>query len=281
MEPWVAQMQNKITQIEKFINTMFQPVVDSIQYSRDMNTPIMFDSGSFGESLVCLIFGSKGSGTQGGASFDDSHGREVKTLFKLGQSKQCTACSWKNSFFSDTCHNCGGEHFKHANDTRAGISCGSHFRYYEQLGDYIIIEIAPDIEDHVCRSAKLTGWIIKKDNIFFNSMLETQHSKGADNKNLLTSSVEFGMSAPSMFVEVQIDFSKTIESKVLHFNPQYDTLYVSLVPRNLFKRQYREFQPLITDTHYCPVSNPLNIRAVVGTQGKERGKVNRKNIQRR
>ena len=275
-----AQMKNKITQIEQFINTMFQPVVDSIKYSRDMNTPIMFDSGSFGESLVCLVFDSKGSGTQGGASFDDSHGREVKTLFKLGQSKQCIACNWKNSFFSETCHDCGGKNFKHANDTRAGISCGSHFRYYDELGDYIIIEFTPDIEDHTCRSATLRGWIIKKDNQFFNSMLQTQKEAGADNKNLLTSSVEFAMSAPSKFIEVKIDFSKTVKSTVSHFSPQYDVKNVSLVPRTRFVRQYRKFQDLITDSQYNPVYNSLDILAIAGTQGKKRGIVSRKNIQK-
>ena len=278
-EPLGAQM-SKYRPIESYIDTFFRTVHDSIVLSQNKNFPIIFDSGAFGEGLVCLIFGANGSGTSGGASFDSDAGDEVKTLFKF-QATECKHCGWKNSFFTKKCHSCGAENFKYANDTRAGISCSSHFKYYKDLRAYYIIEIIPDTEHHSCRSASIIGWIIQKDQPFFNSMLKIQHEKGADNKNLLTTSVEFSLCAPSKFLEVHVDFSKGATSKVLRLSDKYDILTVPKVKTSAFKRQYRDLQEQILGSHYDPVANPLRIRARPGNQGKPRGIVTRKNIQPR
>ena len=271
-------MKNKI---ETYINLFFQPVASSVRYAIDYNMPIQFDSGSFGEGLICISQNTKGSGTQGGASFDTSAGDEVKTLFFF-QSKECTkeGCKYKNSFFTKNCNKCGHTGFKYAKDTRAGIACDSHFDYFKDLRNYYIIEIKPTSYDPSCREAKIIGWIIKKDNTFFNSLLKVQKNNGTCHKNLLTSSVEFKMCAPSKFLEAKVDFSDSVKSNVVLLNEDYNTNTVEHIKEDLWKRQYRKWRPH-AGQNYDPVINKLEIVAISGTHGKKRGNVVRKNKLRR
>jgi hypothetical protein len=88
-----------IQKIENYINKFLNPLFLSANYQKINNIPLIFDSGNFGEGLVCVMFDKKGSGTSGGCSFDTTDGDEVKTLCFF-QSKQCKDCEYKNGFFT-------------------------------------------------------------------------------------------------------------------------------------------------------------------------------------
>ena len=112
-------------------------------------------------------------------------------------------------------------------------------------------------------------------------MLLLQHKHGrAKNKNLLTSSIEFSLSAPCKFFEAKVDISKPMgnHSIIVH-DLKYNKNMVPLIHKEkFFSTKYREYIDLIPDTGYNSVINDLNIVAILGTQGKARGKTQRKNL---
>ena len=262
---------------DSFINFSPRRIERAVSY----NSPIIFDAGSFGETLASIIYNCIGCGTQGGGSFDLADGKEIKSINKF-QSKNCKDCKGKNSFFSKKCVHCGGEQFKYANDSRAGISTSSHFLYEEELGDYIIFQIVPDTYEYSCRSAKIYGYRIEKNNQWFRKMLLLQKEKGSNTKNLLTTSVEFYMSAPAKIFEASVDFSQEeILADVSFLNPEYNEGNVLPVPKELFTktRQYKQYFPLLEDIEYYDAcTNVFGFQPLVGSHGKERGEVLRKNL---
>ena len=260
--------------LKKYITIQFKTLKDNIEFSDKFNSPLCFCTSAFGETLTCILKNTKGSGTNGGGSFDTCTGDEVKTLMKL-QSKKCTNCGYKNTFFSSSCHSCGHESFEYATDTRAGIDSKSHFKYYNELDEYIIVEISPEVLNHNCRRFKLSVSKIKKDNKFFNSLLNVQKQSGTFNKNLLTTSVEYLMSCPCKMFTCVVDVEKDVKVENMLF---YGENEYEMVPKELFKRQYKEYQNKIKVKSYDPFKNELNIIAVKGNHGKKRGKTKRNNI---
>jgi hypothetical protein len=253
----------------------------SKQLAENLNIAPIVDIGQAGESLACALFQTKGSGTNGGMSFDTASGHEVKTVCKI-QSKSCKHCSCKNAFFTSVCHQCGGADFKYVDDSRAGISSKSHFRYKNELESYIIFDIVPENYSHDVKQINITGWIINKDNEFFNSMLRVQAESGSDSKNLLTTSVEFYLSAPSKFFEAKLDISSDTGNNTYKINSHcYDKAFVPIVERRLFNRNYKDLFVKIPKEGYNSVVNSLRVVARKGTHGKRRGNVSRKNLSQR
>jgi hypothetical protein len=118
----------------------------------------------------------------------------------------------------------------------------------------------------------LKAYRIDKNNKFFNGILEIQKEHGGNTKNLLTTSVEFGMSDPRLL------FSCEINSDGQVINDSFEKSGPIRVPKSIFKRQYKKYEDLIDEDGYDPHANPLNITACRGTQGKPRGKTQRTNI---
>lgn len=261
---------NKIDLI-KFIETSMKNLQSTIEFSSKYNSPINFDSASFGETLTCILLETMGAGTNGGGQFDTIAGDEVKTMLKC-QGKDCTSCKTKNTFFREKCHKCGKSDFKIPQDTRAGISVKEHFDYFPSLRDYVIVEISPKTLEATCREFTLNVYKIDKNNKFFNDMLKIQKDHGGNTKNLLTTSVEFGMSDPRLLFSCEINSSGQV------VNDSFEKQGSIRVPRSLFKRQYREYRDLIDENGYDPRANPLNIAPRRGTHGKLRGKTQRTNL---
>ena len=255
----------------RFIETSMKNLQSTIEFSAKYNSPINFDSGSFGETLSCILLNTKGAGTNGGGQFDTIAGDEVKTLFKC-QGKDCKSCGTKNTFFREECHHCGGSDFKIPQDTRAGISVREHFDYFSSLRNYVIVEIKPKTLEPTCREFFLSAYKIDKNNKFFNDMLSLQKEYGGNTKNLLTTSVEFGLSDPRQI------FSCEISSTGKVINASFGDPNPIKVPRSLFQRQYREYRDLIDEDGYDPHVNRLNITAQRGTHGKSRGVTKRTNL---
>tara|TARA_Y100000310_G_C20270571_1_gene617802 strand:- start:95 stop:556 length:462 start_codon:yes stop_codon:yes gene_type:complete len=150
----------------------------------------------------------------------------------------------------------------------------------------MIVEIIPTEQSASCRNAKIKMWRIKKDNPFFNSVLDVQREAGRNktHKNLLTSSVEFKMSCPSLCMEADVDFSDKwyLKSKVTTLNTKYEENTVGGIPPSEFKRQYKEYQlkaqRFTTDGLYDPIANKAGVIAKAGSHGKSRGNTKRSNV---
>lgn len=268
------------------MNNMINLILDEISRSfylakhlaQQLNIAPVLDIGQAGEALACALFQTKGSGTNGGISFDTASGHEVKTVCKI-QSKTCKHCGCKNAFFTSNCHKCGKSNFKYVSDSRAGISPKSHFKYIRELKSYIIFDITPESYDYDINKVNITGWIIDKNNKFFNSLLRIQKDTGSDTKNLLTTSVEFFLSSPSKFFEAKLDISSLNPNNSYKISSlTYDTSLVPVVERRLFARSYKDLFDKVSEQGYNSVDNPLRIVARKGTHGKRRGDVSRKNL---
>ena len=259
------------TDLIKFIEVSMKNLQSTIKFSSKYNSPINFDSGAFGETLACILLNTMGAGTNGGGQFDTISGDEVKTMFKC-QGKDCTSCETKNTFFREKCHKCGKRNFIIHQDTRAGISVKEHFDYFKSLRNYIIVELSPKTVEATCREFTLKAYRINKNNEFFNGILEIQKEHGANTKNLLTTSFEFGMSDPRLI------FSCEINSDGQVINDSFEESGPIRVPKSSFIRQYKEYKDLIDEDGYDPHANLLSITARRGTQGKSRGKTQRTNI---
>ena len=254
-----------------FIETSMKNLQSTIEFSAKYNSPINFDSGSFGETLACILLNTLGAGTNGGGQFDTIAGDEVKTLFKC-QGKDCKTCGVKNTFFRISCHKCGSKDFKIPQDTRAGISVKEHFDYFSSLRNYVIVEIKPKTLEPTCREFILSAYKIDKNNRFFNEMLRLQKEFGGNTKNLLTTSVEFAMSDPRHLFSCEIDSNGNV------IDPLFERPDPILVSKALFQRQYKQYRDLVSDDGYDPSTNRLNITARRGTHGKARGVTKRTNL---
>lgn len=268
----------KKQQIEEYIETSFLTIKNAIPYSEKYNTGITFDTGTFGEVLTCIIFDCYGSGTQGGASFDTSRGDEVKTLFFASQAKECNKCGFKCSFFMKSCVKCESSDFTYKKDTRAGIDSKTHFRYYSELNNYVIYAIEPESYHFDCRKFTIKGYLIKKDNKFFNEMLQIQKEYSAGHKNLLITSIEFDMSCPSLFLKASVTIEEIVKCEIQNISYTYEEQHVAQISKNKFKRNYKKYLPFINEERYNPIKNIINVEPAKGTHGKKRGTVRRKNL---
>ena len=259
------------TDLIRFIEVSMKNLHSTIEFASKYNSPINFDSASFGETLACILLDTKGAGTNGGGQFDTVTGDEVKTLFKC-QGKNCKSCGTKNTFFRKDCHSCGSTDFTIPQDTRAGISVKEHFDYFSSLRDYVIIELRPKSLDPDSREFVLAAYKIDKNNKFFNEMLRLQKEHGGNTKNLLTTSVEFFLSDPREL------FSCEISSDGEVLNANYADLSPIIIPQSLFQRQYKKYRDLVGAGGYDPSVNSLDIVALRGTQGKARGVTRRTNL---
>jgi hypothetical protein len=274
-----------IQKIENYINTFLNPLFLSANYQKINNIPLIFDSGNFGEGLVCVMFDKKGSGTSGGCSFDTTDGDEVKTLCFF-QSKQCKDCEYKNGFFVEKCFKCGSFNFKYANDTRASISCKAHYDYYNDINQYYFLDIKPSVNNFDCDGAIIKMYVVNKDNKFFNELLEVQRANGSDIKNILSSSIEFWLCCPSLVLEAQAIFlqeEQKVTTTIKFTNYKYDTKFVNTkLTKDCFKgnKNYKKYVDQIDENGYDPITNPLDIKPEKGTHGKSRGITKRQNYQK-
>lgn len=272
--------------IENYINMFLNPLFVSGQYQKSNNIPLNFDSGNFGEGLVCIAYDKKGSGSSGGYSFDTADGDEVKTLCFF-QSKKCKNCEYKNGFFVEKCFQCNNPEFTFVDDTRSGINSIAHYKYFDKIGNYYIVEIKPNEMNFNCISATIKIFIIDKSNMFFNELLEVQMKNSKNpSKNFFTDNAEFWLCSPSLSFHAVTQYSvkeKVATTTIKFINDVYDIQYVDRnLPSDLFKKaknkEYKKYVDQIDENGYDPISNPLNINAKKGTHGKDRGITKRNNL---
>lgn len=274
-----------LQEVENYINKFLNPLFLSAHYQKCSNIPLNFDSGNFGEGLICITYNKKGSGTSGGCSFDTANGDEIKTLCFF-QSKNCKNCKFKNGFFVEKCFQCNSLEFIFADDTRANINSNSHNKYLDKIGSYYIVEIKPNQIKFDCFSATIKVFIINKDNQFFNELLNVQRENGKVSKNLFTDNAEFWLCCPSLCLHAvaQHNIKEELTTTTIKFiNNVYDTEYVDRnLSKDLFKKtknkEYKKYVDQINENGYDPISNPLNIKAEKGTHGKDRGITKRHNL---
>ena len=263
--------------IERTLGYAFEEKM--LQYYAQYNTPILFDTGNFGETLTAMLFETLGAGTSGGCSFDTAAGHEVKTI-NFFQSIECTKCGFKCNFFTPKCYRCGGAEFSHPQDSRAGISCTSHRKYLDQLDSYVIFHLEPDAYDHSCRSATLTAYLIEKDNKFFNDLLALQEASGSAKSKNLTLNIEFDLCAPARVFEAHVHFGKTTQVDIIYATSVYNASEVRIIPREKFEKnsRYRKFASTVPEGHNPLENAKYGICAQKSIHGKKRGNVERTNI---
>ena len=233
-----------------------------------------FDSAKFGERVAFITEDTKGVASNGGCAFDCKDGTEAKALF-LGQTYMCPVCSSKNNYYSSKCTRCGSTERIDPNDTRWGIDCEAHVKYYGQIPNYVFSHIQPLNRDLDELKFRLRVFRVSASEPYFTSCLEYQHKHGSKpHKNFMPFGRDFYMSSPSRLIDCTITvYQSNVNVEYVYYNLD-NKLKCLNIPISKFTK--KELKQLTVKNGKVSVNEAVNVLGVKkSTHGKLRGQLNR------
>ncbi len=180
-----------------------------IKYYTQFNQPVKIIDDTLAEVIGAAINDTLCGGT-GGGGWDQCDNGESKNSSHV-QSKFCSGCDKKVTFFHEECPHCGSTNFKASSkqpknskktnprDGRWGISSKSHFKWFTELKEYRLSLVEPLSDDPTCREFRFTYWTISKDSLHLNAYAKAQLDSDKSNHiNFQPRKVDFYLSEPVM-----------------------------------------------------------------------------------
>lgn len=188
-------------------------VYDTIIHNSKYNISAFDDIQKYTQIISSILFDTI-LNAKSGYGFDTFDNYELKSC-TLAQLKKCTCIDdnanvTRLSYFIEKCPICGNTIFEYEKgDSRWMIDTVAHFKYFDELNDYICY--ITDCVDIDTKRLRTRGFIIDKYNNNFNTYLREQYEIGKGNHiNLMPYSTKFFLCAPKLFFEVEFDSTEVV-----------------------------------------------------------------------
>lgn len=214
-------MLNKKLEVKQLIETLTEGLNNKIETYTKYNQPINILSDSDVEVLHACLHDTYCGGS-GGSGWDTVDNGESKSSSHI-QSKFCSNCHTKLSFFVVSCYNCGNKNFKaskvqkstektNPRDARWGISSTAHIKHFEGLKEYRLLLQEPETDNPGCRKFRLRYWTIDKNSEHLNGLAEAQNSQKSKGINFQPLKKDFYLSGPVLKFDgwLTVDADSTI-----------------------------------------------------------------------
>jgi hypothetical protein len=267
--------------IKNFINDYINEQIKNINKEKKGRKNISYafrGIGDLGEELATIINpNSLCCASKGGCAFDNvvinSDGKivsatEVKTCCHI-QPKKCKKCSKKTPYYQENCSYCNNNEFKKISDSRFGIDAKAHFEYKSLLKDYLLIYI-----NHIDNTIKISVFVIKSDNIYFNNYIKNQLDKSEKSNtcNLVPFSYDFYSSGPIKIIDLEYDLLGNLQYEYID---RFNDTYLDFNTKCLTSEERKKYciPDDITTIPYTEIEERLELRNK--NLNKSRGKTTR------
>lgn len=254
----------------------FGQISTEIRESLKFNHGITFDTASFGERVLFVLYETKGIPSNGGCAHDSLIKAEAKAC-NFSQTYTCPDCNAKNNYYQTNCWKCNGTRKRLSNDTRWHIDTKAHQEYLDEIPFYLMSAIFPLNSETLNPKFKIEVFRFETKDEFFCKMLNHQFNHGSHSKNFIPYSRDFYMSSPTLILRSLIDCHENNVDVQIEF---YGEEKFTQMPIKLFTKSEREQlnlkYPKIIEKEMIDISIPIEVIGVKhSTHGKKRGKLNR------